>query len=229
MQTEVQHNNQQACESLLSQEEHLAALEAVLFCSSDPLSALKLAEIFSLSPSEIDELLQALQTYLAENKRGIQLKEVAGGWRLFSHPAYHSYIENYVSSWDTHKLSQAALETLAVIAYHQPVTRDGVKAVRGVNSDSVIASLVEKGLVRELGRDKKAGMALLYGTTQRFLEKFALRSIKELPPLENFAADDKSRELIRQRLSQRSQTALIFSENEPEQEETLQSEFEHED
>ena len=107
-------------------------------------------------------------------------------------------------SWDTQKLSQAALETLAVIAYHQPVTREVVKGIRGVNSDGVIASLVDKGLVRELGRDPQRGQAINYGTTNAFLEKFGLRSTRDLPDLEQFAPDEQSRQFIRERLSGRS-------------------------
>lgn len=104
-------------------------------------------------------------------------------------------------SWDVRRLSQAALETLAVVAYHQPVTRESVKAVRGVNSDGVISSLVDKGLIHEVGRDKERGQAILYGTTQAFLEQFGLKSLRELPDLEQFAPDEESRQFIRERLS----------------------------
>ena len=107
-------------------------------------------------------------------------------------------------SWDTQRLSQAALETLAVIAYHQPVTREMVKGIRGVNSDGVISSLVDKGLIRELGRDPQRGQAILYGTTNSFLEKFGLRSTRDLPDLEQFAPDEQARQFIRERLSGRS-------------------------
>ena len=107
-------------------------------------------------------------------------------------------------SWDTQKLSQAALETLAVIAYHPPVTREVGKGIRGVKSDGVIASLVDKGLVRELGRDPQRGQAIIYGTTNAFLEKFGLRSTRDLPDLEQFAPDEQSRQFIRERLSGRS-------------------------
>ena len=145
-----------------------------------------------------------LKVEYEEANRGFQLREVAGGWRLFTHPAYHDVVEAYVLSWDTQKLSQAALETLAVIAYHQPVTREVVKGIRGVNSDGVIASLVDKGLVRELGRDPERGQAIIYGTTNAFLEKFGLRSTRDLPDLEQFAPDEQSRQFIRERLSGRS-------------------------
>ena len=133
------------------------ALEALLLVSSDPVSAPALAGALDIAPGECASLLAELKVEYEEANRGFQLREVAGGWRLFTHPAYHDVVEAYVLSWDTQKLSQAALETLAVIAYHQPVTREVVKGIRGVNSDGVIASLVDKGLVRELGRDPERG------------------------------------------------------------------------
>ena len=180
------------------------ALEALLLVSSDPVSAPALAGALDIGPGECASLLAELKVEYEEANRGFQLREVAGGWRLFTHPAYHDAVEAYVLSWDTQKLSQAALETLAVIAYHQPVTREVVKGIRGVNSDGVIASLVDKGLVRELGRDPERGQAIIYGTTNAFLEKFGLRSTRDLPDLEQFAPDEQSRQFIRERLSGRS-------------------------
>ena len=180
------------------------ALEALLLVSSDPVSAPALAGALDIDPGECASLLAELKVEYEEANRGFQLREVAGGWRLFTHPAYHDVVEAYVLSWDTQKLSQAALETLAVIAYHQPVTREVVKGIRGVNSDGVIASLVDKGLVRELGRDPERGQAIIYGTTNAFLEKFGLRSTRDLPDLEQFAPDEQSRQFIRERLSGRS-------------------------
>lgn len=177
------------------------ATEAILLVSSDPLSAVDLAKILGIQPGEAAGVLAELSAEYADANRGFQLREVAGGWRLFTHPAYHDIVERYVLSWDTRKLSQAALETLAVIAYHQPVTREGVKAVRGVNSDSVISSLIEKGLVRELGRAPEHANAIVCGTTRAFLEQFGLRSLKDLPPLEDFAPDEESKRFIRERLS----------------------------
>ncbi|MDR0346879.1 MAG: SMC-Scp complex subunit ScpB [Coriobacteriales bacterium] len=177
------------------------AVEALLFVSDEPVSAATLAKILNRNPTEVDTVLSSLSTRFEEEERGIQLREVAGGWRLYSHPAFHSLIERYVISWDTRSLSQAALEALAVIAYHQPTTRAAVNGIRGVNSDAVISSLVEKGLVREAGRDSGPGNAILYATTRTFLEKFGLRSLRELPPLEEFAPDEESREYIRARLS----------------------------
>lgn len=180
-----------------------AALEALLLVSSDPVPATDLAKALGIAPGEAVEALSDLSAEYEDAGRGFQLRQVAGGWRLYTHPAYHDQVEAYVLSWDTRKLSQAALETLAVIAYHQPVTREGVKAVRGVNSEGVVASLVDKGLVRELGHSKEANGAVLYGTTNAFLEHFGLRSLKDLPPLEDFAPDEQAREFIRERLSGR--------------------------
>ena len=131
------------------------ALEAMLLVSSDPVSATDLAGVLGITPGEASEALADLAAEYSDANRGFQLREVAGGWRLFTHPAFHDQVEALVMSWDTRKLSQAALETLAVIAYHQPVTREGVKAIRGVNSDGVIASLVDTGLVRAAGSAPK--------------------------------------------------------------------------
>lgn len=198
------------------------ALEAMLLVSSDPVSAPALASILSITPGQCASLLAELQVEYQEKNRGIQLREVAGGWRLFTHPAFHEQVEALVLSWDTQRLSQAALETLAVIAYHQPVTREMVKGIRGVNSDGVISSLVDKGLVRELGRDPQHGQAIIYGTTSAFLEKFGLRSTKDLPDLEQFAPDEQSRWFIRERLSGRSiQSTLEETDDDLEEEREL--------
>ncbi len=198
------------------------AIEAMLLVSSDPVGASSLAQVLEVAPGEVASLLAELQVEYQEKNRGIQLREVAGGWRLFTHPAYHDQVEALVLSWDTQRLSQAALETLAVIAYHQPVTRETVKGIRGVNSDGVISSLVDKGLVRELGRDPQRGQAIIYGTTAAFLEKFGLRSTKDLPDLEQFAPDEQSRQFIRERLSGRSiQSTLEETDEDLEEERSL--------
>ncbi len=179
-------------------------LEALLLVSDDSVSATDLAKATGAAPGDVASALAELSAEYADANRGFQLREVAGGWRLFTHPAFHDQVAEYVLSWDQRRLSQAALETLAVIAYHQPVSREGVRAIRGVNSDGVIASLREKGLVREVGHDAEHGQAVLFGTTRAFLERFGLRSIRDLPPLEDFAPDEQSKQFIRERLSGRS-------------------------
>jgi segregation and condensation protein B len=177
------------------------AIEALLFVSDEPVAPSRLAKIIEASVTEVEHVLKALAAEYVDDDRGFQLREVAGGWRLYTHPAYHSQVEEYVLSWDTRRLSQAALEALAVVAYHQPVTRQGVNAVRGVNSEAVISSLIEKGFVREMGRDRNAGNAILYGTTRTFLERFGLKDLSELPPLEEFAPDPETERAIRERLN----------------------------
>ena len=204
-------------------------LEALLLVSDDSVPATELARAAGAEPGEVASALAELAAEYADANRGIQLREVAGGWRLFTHPAYHDRVADYVLSWDTRRLSQAALETLAVIAYHQPVTREGVKAIRGVNSDGVISSLREKGLVREVGRERDRGQAQLWGTTRLFLEHFGLRSLRELPPLEDFAPDEESRRFIRERLSGRSiQSTLEEADADIAEEQDLLDDYESE-
>jgi len=176
-------------------------IEAMLFVSDEPVSAARIAKVFEVDERDVASALSSLAAEYAADERGFQLREVAGGWRLFTHPAYHEQVEQYVLSWDTRRLSQAALEALAVVAYHQPATRQSINAVRGVNSEAVVASLIEKGLVREIGRDKDAGNAILYGTTKAFLEKFGLKDLTELPPLAEFAPDPDTERAIRERLN----------------------------
>ncbi len=191
-------------------------LEALLFVSDEPVSAARLAKVLITDVASVETALREIAEEYVRDERGFQLREVAGGWRLGTHPGYHDYIEEYVLSWDTRRLSQAALEALAVIAYHQPVTRQGVNAVRGVNSEAVIASLIEKGLVREVGRDRDSGNAILYGTTRAFLEKFGLKDISELPPLAEFAPDEDTQRAIRDRLN--ALEMPLFGEPEDEEE-----------
>jgi segregation and condensation protein B len=188
-------------------------IEAMLFVSDEPVSAARIAKVFEVDENDVASALAALAAEYAADERGFQLREVAGGWRLFTHPAYHEQVEQYVLSWDTRRLSQAALEALAVVAYHQPATRQSINAVRGVNSEAVVASLIEKGLVREIGRAKDAGNAILYGTTRAFLEKFGLKDLTELPPLAEFAPDPDTERAIRERLN--ALEMPLFGDDEP--------------
>lgn len=195
-------------------EKHLeGALEALLFVSTEPLKPKDVAEVLAVGETVVCEAFCALQAGYEERAAGIRLREIAGGWRLFSAPDYHEEVEALVLSWDKSKLSQAALETLAVVAYHQPVTREGIRAIRGVNSDGVLSSLIEKGYVREAGRsrEKDAGLgAKTYRTTQQFLEHFGLASTKDLPNLEDFAPSEEAKAFIRERLSG-PQTSFVLT------------------
>lgn len=177
------------------------AIEAVLFVCTDAITTKHLSDIFGREKSDIEEALQGLMKRYEVEDRGIMLKQIAGGWRLFSNPKFHEVIEKYVLSLDPRKLSAAALETLSIIAYSQPVTRAGVAAVRGVNSDSSINSLIEKGLVKEAGVADSPGSPILYATTNKFLENFGLNSTKDLPNIEDFAPDEETKNFIFDRLS----------------------------
>lgn len=196
----------------LDQAQLPGAIEAMLFVTDEPVGVIELADMLEADPKLVEQALVDLREKLEREQRGIQLREVAGGWRLYTHPAYHDLVEKYVLSWDTRKLSQAAMETLAIVAYLQPCTRAGVASVRGVNSDSSINSLVEKGLIREAGQADAPGNPTLYATTRGFLEKFGLRSVRDLPNLDEFAPDDATRQLIRERLSAGGQEARVAPE-----------------
>ena len=196
----------------LQEDQIRGAVEAMLFVTDEPVGTITLAEMLECDVALVQQALESLRDALEFENRGIQLREVAGGWRLFTHPAYHELIEKYVLSWDTRKLSGAAMETLAIVAYTQPVTRAGVASVRGVNSDSSINSLVEKGLVREVGVADTPGNPTLYGTTRGFLEKFGLRSTADLPDLAEFAPDEETRRLITERLSATRDEAAVTDE-----------------
>lgn len=196
----------------LDQAQLSGAIEAMLFVTDEPVGVIELADMLEADPKLVEQALVDLREKLEREQRGIQLREVAGGWRLYTHPAYHDLVEKYVLSWDTRKLSQAAMETLAIVAYLQPCTRAGVASVRGVNSDSSINSLVEKGLIREAGQADAPGNPTLYATTRGFLEKFGLRSVSDLPDLDEFVPDDATRQLIRERLSAGGQEARVAPE-----------------
>lgn len=190
-----------------------SALEALLFVSDEPVAAARLAEMRDMDAACVTEALERMRARKQEDECGVQLREVAGGWQLVTHMRHHDLIERYVRSWDTRKLSAAAMETLAIIAYMQPVTRAQVSAVRGVTSDSSISSLVEKGLVREAGSADTPGNPTLYATTRTFLEKFGLASVDDMPDLAAFAPDEETERLIRDRLSAtRDETALTDEE-----------------
>ena len=193
----------------LQEDQLKGALEAMLFVTDEPVSVIDLSTMLEIDSAKVESALVSLRDEFERENRGIQLREVAGGWRLFTHPAFHDLIERYVISWDTRKLSQAALETLAIVAYCQPITRAGVASVRGVSSDSSINSLVEKGLLREAGTADAPGNPMQYATTRVFLERFGLRSVDDLPDVAQFAPDEETRALIRERLSATSSASSL--------------------
>jgi segregation and condensation protein B len=161
------------------------ALEAVLMVVEEPVTELALASTLQLPPPRVSSLLAELKDDYDRAGRGFELREVAGGWRMFSRAEYAPVVERFVIDGQQARLTQASLETLAVVAYRQPVSRSRVSAVRGVNVDGVMRTLVTRGLVEERGTDGESG-AILYGTTSYFLERLGLTSIDELPALAPF-------------------------------------------
>ena len=172
-----------------------AVMEAIIYVADDPVKMEHLQEVF---PEESREnIKQALaETVEAFNRRegGMQIREVAGGWRMTTRPEHHEYIRSYLKTRPSSKLSLAALETLAVVAYKQPVTQAEIQAIRGKKSNSsALQTLLEKKLVSIQGRKQVVGRPMLYGTSREFLIHFGLNSLADLPTLEEFAqlADDE--------------------------------------
>ena len=170
----------------------VAALEAVLMVADEPIAAVQLATALALPTRTVEQLLEDLAAeYRGEGPgrpRGFELRRVGEGWRIYSAPAFADVVGRFVLEGQTARLTQAALETLAVVAYRQPVSRGQVSAVRGVNVETVMRTLTTRGLVAEAGVDEASG-AVLYGTTSYFLERMGLGSVDDLPPLAPYLPD----------------------------------------
>ena len=161
-------------------------LEAILLVADEPVPAAVLAEVVGTRLSDVEELLVDLAGEYARDGRGFVLRAIAGGWRLYTNPGARAAVEAFLRAGQQSRLTRAALETLAVIAYRQPVTRFQVAAVRGVNVDGVFRTLASRGLIHEVGTDPGPGQATLYGTTQAFLEQLGLNSLDQLPPIKDY-------------------------------------------
>jgi segregation and condensation protein B len=166
-----------------------AALEAILMVVDEPVTEQTLAQVLEQPLDRIGSELTRLAGEYAAQGRGFELRRAAGGWRFYTHPDQAAYVERFVLDGQSVRLTQAALETLAVIAYKQPVTRSRMSAIRGVNCDGVVRTLVTRGLAEECGTEPETG-AHLYRTTTLFLEKLGLDSVDQLPPLAPFLPDD---------------------------------------
>ena len=164
-------------------EEIRRAVEAILFVTDEPMPVGALAQIVEAGRQQVEDALQALAARYEEDGAGIVLRNVGGGWRLSTHPDAAPFIERFVLSSRHARLTKAALETLAIVAYKQPVTRHQISAIRGVGSDGVLRALVERGLVVEAGREDAPGRPVLYGTSPEFLERLGLDSLASLPPI----------------------------------------------
>jgi len=163
--------------------ERRRAIEAVLMIAEEPVGPDLLAQLLEIGVGDVEALCAELGAGYEAESRGFCLVRVAGGYRLQSHPDVAAYIERFVRDGQSARMSAAAMETLAIVAYKQPVSRAQVSAIRGVNVDAVMRTLHQRGYVEEVGRDNGPGQAALYGTTGLFLERLGLDSLADLPPI----------------------------------------------
>ncbi len=161
-------------------------LEALLFLADEPLELDTLAELVEAEPATVEAALHELADEYERSGRGMQIRAVAGGWRMYTAPAAHPIVERWALSGRTGRLTQAALETLAVVAYKQPIGRQEIGDIRGVNADAAVRSLVARGYVEQVGRDDGPGQPALFGTTRLFLERVGIDALDDLPPLTDF-------------------------------------------
>ncbi|HEX6420223.1 MAG TPA: SMC-Scp complex subunit ScpB [Acidimicrobiales bacterium] len=165
------------------------AIEALVLVSEQPIAPNLIGQLLELSPTVVEELCRELAAEYEAQGRGFQLVRVAGGWRYQSHPDQAPYVERFVLDGQSTKLSAAALETLAIVAYKQPISRAQVAAIRGVSVDGVMRTLQQRGYITEVGRDPGPGQAVMFGTTREFLERLGLDSLGDLPALGDFVPD----------------------------------------
>ena len=169
-----------------------AGLEALLFVSGEAVSGIKLANTLEISLDELDELIVAVQDDLQSEHRGLALIKIADGYRLCTKAKLAPYLEKFTQVVDK-KLSQPLMETLSIIAFKQPVTKQEIEEIRGVNTEKILRRLLERDLIQEIGRKKVIGRPILYGTTAVFLQSFGLNDIKDLPELPNMNYEERDK------------------------------------
>jgi len=165
------------------------AIEAVVLAATEPVEPRFLAELVELSVARVEELCADLAREYEETQRGFVLARVAGGYRYQTHPDLAGYVERFVIEGQHVRLSGPSLETLAIVAYKQPISRGHISAIRGVNVETTLNTLVTRGYIEEIGRDPGPGLAVMYGTTTMFLERLGIDSLDDLPPLGDFVPD----------------------------------------
>jgi segregation and condensation protein B len=185
----------------VSSSEDRRAIEAILMVAEEPVEPGLLAQLLEVPVSSVEALCDELAAAYATEDRGFVLARVAGGYRFQSHADLAPYVERFVLEGQSARLSAAALETLAVVAYKQPVSRAQVSAIRGVDADSAMRTLQHRGYVEELGRDPGPGQAVLYGTSRQFLERLGIDSVHDLPPLGDFVPSAEVVERLEQGLT----------------------------
>jgi segregation and condensation protein B len=173
----------------MSQDNVKAVIEALLFASEKPLTLAQIKDVLDgMGADEIRKSIEELKGDYEANNRGVRLAEIAGGFQMITAPVFVSFLKKLYKKQRTEKLSLPALETLAIVAYKQPVTRLEIESIRDVNIDGMVKGLLDKSLIRVAGRKKAPGRPKVYGTTREFLEHFGLKSLDELPKIEEFLA-----------------------------------------
>jgi segregation and condensation protein B len=176
--------------------------EAILLLAEEPIKASHIGEVLERPRAEVTALLQELSRSYREEGRGFVLREVAGGWRLYSSPDCAPWLERFVTRHARGRLSGAALEVLAIVAYQGPISRAQIAEIRGVGSDGVVKTLLTRDLIRAQGRDEgRPGSSVLFSVSQEFMERMGLRSLEELPPLADFMPDAEAVEDMEAKLS----------------------------
>ncbi|MFV0258452.1 MAG: SMC-Scp complex subunit ScpB [Acidimicrobiales bacterium] len=184
-------------------------IEAIILVATDPVPAQLLAQLVELPLETVDARIRLLAAEYTAQGRGFELVEVAGGWRFQTHPDLAPYLERYALDGQSTRMSNAALETLAIVAYKQPISRAQVSAIRGVNVDGVLRTLVQRGYVEEVGRDLGAGQATMFGTTTAFLERLGLRDLGDLPSLGEFVPSAAVVEALESTLTAETDAAVV--------------------
>lgn len=164
-------------------------IECILFAAGDPISIRELSEMVEINDKRLKRIIEEMNEDYRDNSRGLYIVEFNNKYQLSTKPEYGSYVKKLIKPEGRQNLSQAAMETLAIVAYRQPITRVDIDELRGVRSDRAIATLLEKGLIKEAGRMDTVGRPILYGTTEDFLKYFGFKNIKELPELIEFNLD----------------------------------------
>jgi segregation and condensation protein B len=178
--------NEEPLQKVESASERSAIIEALIYVSDEPLNAKTVAEVLKEDEATIDAALTSLAAEFNARGSGLHLREVAGGWQFATRPEYHEHVRAFLKSRPSAKLSLASLETLAVIAYKQPITVPEILDIRGVQSPSSIKTLLDKKLIVAKGRKEAAGRPMMYGTSKEFLIQFGLKDLSELPSIEDF-------------------------------------------
>ncbi len=184
----------------MAQSEAAKAIEAILMVAQEPVDPHLLAQLLEVAPARVEELCDELRTTYEADDRGFVLARVAGGYRFQSHADMAPYVERFVLEGQSARLSSAALETLAIVAYKQPISRAQVAAIRGVNVDGVMRTLQQRGYIEEVGRDPGPGQATLFGTSREFLERLGLDRIEDLPPIADLFPSAEVMEALEQGL-----------------------------